>query len=98
MWGYLRPHPDATEVVDWTGDISVSNAGLRGLRTLTFAEDSIVIRPRADLAVVEFESQTRPHADGLLLDVVLAPELNPSGGPVTLSFNSAPFTLDDDDR
>jgi hypothetical protein len=92
MWGYLRPHPDATEAVDWSGSITVTNAGLRVLRRLTFEDESAVVRPRTDIAVVEFNSQTRPHADGLLLDVVLAPSLNPAGGPVSLSLDMAAFS------
>jgi hypothetical protein len=92
IWGYPRPNPEATTVVDWTGNISVTNAGLRVLRTLRFEDTDVVVRPRTDLHVVEFESQTKPHADGLLLDVVIAPVLNPEGGPITLTFNSAPFT------
>ena len=92
MRGYLRPHPGATEVVDWSGGITVTNAAVRVLRTLRFNEEGVIIRPRTDVTTVEFESQTLPHADGLLLDVVIAPALNPSGGPVTLSFNTVPFT------
>lgn len=91
-WGYLRPRPEATAVVDWTGSITAENAGVRVLRRLRFENNDLVIRPRSDVHVVEFESHTRPHADGLLLDVVLAPALNPTNGPVTLTFASAPFT------
>ena len=39
MWGYLAPHPDATEVVDWSGSITVTNAAVRVLRTLRFNEE-----------------------------------------------------------
>jgi hypothetical protein len=91
VWGYLAPHPDATEVVDWSGSITVTNAGLRVLRTIRFEENDVVVRPRTDIHAVAFESHTRPAADGLLLDVVIALSLNPSGGPVTLTFQTAPF-------
>ena len=91
LWGFLAPHPGATETIDWSGSLRVTNAGVRVLRRLTFEEPAVVLRPRTDVHIVEFESQTRPHADGLLLDVVLAPSLNPVGGPVTLTFDTAPF-------
>jgi hypothetical protein len=91
VWGYLRPHPDATEVVDWGGTITVTNAGLQALRTIGFEEDDVIVRPRTDIHTVEFESHTRPHSDGILLDVVIAPALNPSGGPVTLTFETPPY-------
>ena len=76
----------------------MTNAGVRVLRRLTFEEPAVVLRPRTDVHIVEFESQTRPHADGLLLDVVLAPSLNPVGGPVTLTFDTASLRGDDRDR
>jgi len=92
-WGYLRPHPEATTAVDWSGSITVDNAAVRVLRTLRFEDRTdVVIRPRTDIYSVAFTSQTLPHADGLLLSVVLAPSLNPNLEPVTLTFNSAPFT------
>lgn len=91
-WGYLRPHPEATEWIDWSGSITAENAGVRVLRRLRFEQSDMVVRPRTDLHVVEFESRTRPLADGLLLDVVIDDSLNPGNGPVTLTFASAPFT------
>ena len=91
-WGYLRPHPDATETVDWTGSITADHAAIRVLRVLRFEENDAVVRPRTDRSVVEFESQTKPGADGLLLDVILAPALNPERAPVTLTFATGPYT------
>jgi hypothetical protein len=92
VWGYPRPTPDFTSRVDWSGTISVTNAGLRVLRVLRFEDTDVVVRPRTDLHTVAFESVTGPHADGLLLDVVIAPSLNPEGGPVVLRFDTAPYT------
>jgi hypothetical protein len=90
IWGYPRPHPDATEVVDWSGTITVANAALRVVSTLRFEERSdVILRPRTDIHTVAFESQTKPHADGLLLEVVMAERLNPEHRPVTLTFSSA---------
>lgn len=91
LWGFLAPRPNAAETIDWSGRISVANAGLRVLRRLTIEDSTVVVQPRTDVHSVEFESTTRPHADGLLLDVILAPSLNPGGGPVTLTFDTAPF-------
>ncbi len=90
-WGYLRPHRDATEELDWSGTISVENAGLRVLRTIRFEErDSVT--PPTERTEVAFVSHTKPHFDGLLLDVVVPPETEETRGPVTLTFTSAPFT------
>ena len=87
VWGYLRPHPDATEGVDWSGSLTATNAAVRVLRLLRFEEQDVILRPRTDVHVIEFESQTGPHADGLLLEVFIAPALNPDGAPVTLTFD-----------
>src|SRR5262249_29835637 len=85
-------HPEATTPVDWSGSIKAQNAALHVLRKLRFEPRDVVLRPRTDLSTVEFESHTQPHSDGLLLEVILAPSLNPGQQPVTLTFASAPFT------
>jgi hypothetical protein len=92
QWGYLRPRADATETVDWSGSMRVENAALRVLRTLRFEDSDVVVRPRTDVHTVAFASQTGPDADGLLLEVILAPALNPQGAPVTLTLATAPYT------
>jgi hypothetical protein len=92
QWGYLTPHPDATEPIDWSGSLRATNAGLRVLRRLTFEDSPLVVLPRTDVHSVEFASHTLPHADGLLLDVILAPSLNPGGGPVTLTLDTTPHS------
>lgn len=91
-WGAFPPQPDAEQVVDWGGSITVENAALRVIRTLRFEDTGLILRPRTDIHAVEFESQTKPFADGILVDVVLAPSLNPSNRPVTLAFSTAPWT------
>lgn len=91
-WGHLRPRPDATVATDWSGRISVTNAGLRVLRTVAFEPGDELVRPREDLHYVDFASHTLPHADGVLLDVVLHPTLNPAGEPIVLTFASGPIT------
>jgi hypothetical protein len=95
VWGYLRARPEAAETVDWTGSITVDNAALRvvGVESKApFEDGDVILRPRTDVGSVSFESHTRGDADGLLLEVILAPALNPDDRPVTLSFNTAPFT------
>ena len=92
IWGYPRRRPEATESVDWSGSLSVENAALRLVRPRQFEETDAVVRPRTNIHTIEFESQTGPDADGLLLDVILAPALNPDGRPVTLTFTSRVFT------
>ena len=86
-WGYLRPHPNATEVVDWSGSISVDNGAIVVAREVHFEPHDMVIRPRTDPKVVDFESHTRPAMDGLVLEILF-----PSDGTTTVTFTSAPIT------
>jgi hypothetical protein len=88
-WGYLRPHPDATEVVDWSGTLSVTNAAIHLVRPARFetATDHVIV-PRPDIQTLGFDSKTRPAWDGLLIDVVLAPALNPTAGDVVLTLDT----------
>jgi hypothetical protein len=95
VWGFLRARPEAAATVDWTGSIAVDNAALRVVGVdgkAPFEDGDVILRPRTDARSVWFESRTRGDADGLLLEVILAPALNPDDRPVTLSFNTAPFT------
>lgn len=91
MWGQLRPRPMMREITDWTGHISIDNGALRVLRTLRFERgDHLVRRPNAH--VVPFVSKTAPHADGLLLEVILHPRLATNDGPPTLSIETAAYS------
>ncbi len=86
-WGYLRPHPNATEVVDWSGSISVDNGAIVVAREVHFETHDMVIRPRTDPKVVDFDSHTRPAMDGLVLEILF-----PQTGTTTVTFASAPIT------
>ena len=85
-WGYLRPHPNATETVDWSGSISVDNGAIVVAREVHFEPHDMVIRPRTDPKVVDFESHTRPAMDGLVLEILF-----PANGTTTVTFSSAPI-------
>lgn len=90
MWGHLRPQPDATEVTDWSGFFAIKNGALRVLRTLRF-EGMDHLAPRPGIRTVPFNSYTKPHADGLLLEVILHPALvtDPDSPPVLMMRTAA---------
>lgn len=92
MWGHLRPQPEVTEFTDWSGAIAIRNGALRVLRTLAF-EPGDRLLPRPGPRVVPFSSKTAPHADGLLLEVILHPRLiTAPGEPVVLAMDTAAFS------
>jgi hypothetical protein len=97
-WGLLRGNPfEVEEPTDWSGTITAENAGLRIRRVVAFEGTDHIIRPRPDFSTVEMVSHTLPHVDGLLLEVILHPQLGTSlETPPALVFNTAAYqgTLD----
>jgi len=92
MWGHLRPQPDATEITDWTGKIVASNAALRVRRTIRFEQGDALL-PRTSITEVPFTSTTAPHADGLVIEVILHPSLVTEPGVLpSLSFETAAYS------
>jgi hypothetical protein len=91
-WGFPKPQPEATQVVDWSGSIAVTNGALRVVRRWHFEPNDDVIRPRTDIHTVEFTSHTRPASDGLLLEGFTGPRLNPTNSTVALTFTSPVIT------
>lgn len=92
MWGHLRPQPDATEITDWSGTIVATNAALRVRRTIRFDQGDALL-PRTSISEVPFTSITAPHADGLVLEVILHRALVTEPGVLpSLSFESAAYS------
>jgi hypothetical protein len=91
-WGLFPPQKDATQVVQWDPTITAQNAGIRVVSPLRFEDNDAIVRPRTSISEVSITSSTRPGADGVLLSVIMAPRLNPTNGPVTLTFTSAVYT------
>jgi hypothetical protein len=90
VWGYLKPEVNATQIVDWSGTVSVgAGSALRVVRAVRFEAKDSIVRPRTSADTVAFDSHTRPAADGLLLEVVTRAG---AAGPVSLTFTSAPIT------
>lgn len=94
-WGQLRFDPQCPEPTNWDGAVSVSNGFIRILRKIAFDRHDSFIRPRTDKAVVEWQSRTLPHHDGLLVKIVVPA----SASGVTVTFATDPltrtFTLDE---
>jgi hypothetical protein len=74
LWGQIRVDPDQEAPRRWDGQISTTGGALVVRRTLRFEAETDALLPRTERESVAFTSVTRPHRDGLLLDVVLAPE------------------------
>ena len=83
LWGQLRANPDFEKWIDWSGGIS-GDAGvtIRPLRTIRFERGDYLVNPNVDCREtdcipdgVQWVSRTRPHNDGVLLEVVVHPSV-----------------------
>lgn len=89
-WGRLPADPNATTGRDWSGSIKVSRGALVVGRTIGFEEATDRLLPRTAADQVEFQSMTRPFADGLVLRVLTRPD--PAQGAPLLTYTSADGT------
>ncbi|MFQ5599019.1 MAG: hypothetical protein ACE5G2_00540 [Candidatus Krumholzibacteriia bacterium] len=86
LWGQLEGNPEAEDVIDWSGSISVSSGAVAVLRTIAFERPTDHLLPRENRQVVGFRSITRPHFDGLLLVIK-----DDSDAAATLTFDTGPY-------
>ena len=70
VWGQLPPDRDATTARDWGGRIEISSGGLVIRRRIGFEAATDRVLPRTTPSAIDFDSTTRPFADGLVLEVV----------------------------
>lgn len=90
VWGQLELNPEATEVIDWSGSLSVDAGRLAGLRKLAFeGPQDHLVRPRPDPRTIVFVSRTRPSFDGLLVLVHAHPD---SAQPTSITLQTGPLT------
>jgi hypothetical protein len=76
VWGQLRLDTTVTEVTDWTGSIEISRGGMLVRKTIRF-EPNDGLLPRTHRKLVEWESRTTIHNDGIVVDLII-PKLFPT--------------------
>lgn len=87
IWGQLPPDAAPEDYArDWSGRLSVNRGALIVRRTIRFEPATDAILPRVDRTFVDFESVTRPFADGVVLTIV---DPTPGAGPLTLTYDLA---------
>ena len=80
VWGQLRLDTAVTEVTDWTGAIEISRGGILVRKTIRFEPNDGVL-PRTERTLVEWESSTTIHNDGIVVDLIV-PRLHRTISPV----------------
>ena len=88
-WGRMPADPDATTGRNWTGSLTLSRGALVIGRTIGFEEATDRVLPRQTRDRVDFQSVTRPFADGLVLRVL---DPDPSQGALHLVYTGASTT------
>ncbi|MBL9018187.1 MAG: hypothetical protein JNL83_28630 [Myxococcales bacterium] len=84
LWGRWPADPDATVGRDWSGSLQLSRGGMVVRRKIAFEQATDRVLPRTSRDLIEFTSQTRPHADGLVLTVFDGDAMN--ANPLTLTY------------
>ncbi len=88
-WGQLKVNPSVKTPTTWDGTISVSRGALMVRRTIQFEDGDEVVFPRENRKTVSFHSSTTRHFDGLMLQWILAANLDPDvAGVPTITFDA----------
>jgi hypothetical protein len=85
-WGRMPADPNATTGRNWSGSLTISRGALVVGRTIGFEDATDHLLPRSSPATVEFQSMTRPFADGLVLRLL---DPDPTQGALHLVYTSA---------
>ncbi len=92
VWGELPPDRTGDDTVhDWSGSLALNRGALVVRRRIGFEEGMDQVAPRTNRLSVEFQSVTRPFADGLVLEV-----LDDAPGavePLTLTYTTRDGTV-----
>ncbi len=87
-WGQLPPDVEPEAYArEWTGRLSLDRGAMVVRRTIGFEDATDRVLPRTDRLAVDFESITRPFADGLVLEIIDPDPTNAE--PLTLRYERA---------
>lgn len=95
LWGRIPADPTATVARNWSGELKLSRGGMYARRRIAFEDQTDRILPRMTRDAIQFQSVTRPAADGLVLRVA-----DPATGavePLRLRYTPATGTAQDID-
>lgn len=92
-WGRMPADPNATTARDWSGSLTLSRGAMVVGRTIGFEDATDHVLPRTSPDLIEFQSVTKPFADGLLLRVLI-PASNEGAPHLTYTSTDGTHTLD----
>lgn len=77
LWGQLRYDSSFTNPTNWSGSLTVSYGGIAVKRLINWELNQDFLLPRTDRKLVEWQSTTTVHNDGLAFDIFI-PEMLPT--------------------
>ncbi|MBU8934403.1 MAG: hypothetical protein KOO62_10400, partial [candidate division Zixibacteria bacterium] len=77
VWGRLCYDSTVTEVTDWTGSLTISRGAEIIRRVIRFEPGQDFILERTDIKLIEWQSLTTVHNDGIAVDLFV-PRPNPT--------------------
>lgn len=98
LWGQMELDTSVTELTDWTGSLTVSRGGIAIKRVILFERGQDAILERTERNLVEWESFTNVHHDGLAVDIFVPPAVTDSTDSVvvdeavTVTFETGPYS------
>ena len=92
IWGQMELDTTVTEVTDWTGSLTVTRGGMVIRRVIKFERGQDAILERTDRKLIEWESFTTVHHDGLAVDIFIPPDTATIAQIVTISFETGPYS------
>lgn len=69
LWGKLRFDSTVTTATDWAGSLTISRGAEVVRRTIRFEPATDEVLPRVDRKLIEWNSMTTVHNDGLLVEI-----------------------------
>lgn len=92
-WGHMPVDLTATAARDWSGSLKISRGAMVVGRTIGFEEATDHVLPRTSPDQIDFQSVTKPFADGLVLRV-LVPASTDGAPHLTYTSTDGTHTLD----
>ncbi len=73
VWGQLRYDSTHTSATDWSGSLQISRGGEVIRRLIHWELNQDFILPRTERTLIEWQSQTTVHNDGIAIDLIVPP-------------------------
>jgi hypothetical protein len=73
VWGQLRYDSTVTDVTDWTGSMTLSRGAIVVRRLIRFEPQQDQLLARTERGLVEWQSYTTVHHDGIAVDLYVQP-------------------------